>query len=230
MALQSGQFKLAGLFFTGILKFLQKYVKFPVENPSVKVKSKTQEAKSMNDNQIIELFFTRNEDAIQQTAYKYGTRLTGLAANILRNNEDAQECVNDTYLKAWDTIPPTNPNHFYAYLAKICRFFAFGKLDWKNAAKRNAEVVSLTQEMEECIPGSWHDTTVDSAEISSLVSSFLHRQTQENRMIFVRRYWYGDSISEIALRYKLSQSNVAMRLSRARSKLAAYLKKEGIHV
>ena len=84
--------------------------------------------------------------------------------------------------------------------------------------------------MEECIPGSWYDTTVDSAEISSLVSSFLHRQTQENRMIFVRRYWYGDSISEIALRYKLSQSNVAMRLSRTRSKLAAYLKREGIHV
>lgn len=139
----------------------------------------------MNDNQIIELFFTRNEDAIQQTAYKYGTRLTGLAANILRNNEDAQECVNDTYLKAWDTIPPTKPNHFYAYLAKICRFFAFGKLDWKNAAKRNAEVVALTQEMEECIPGSWHDTTVDSAEISSLVSSFLHGQTQENRMILL---------------------------------------------
>ena len=184
----------------------------------------------MNDNQIIELFFTRNEDAIQQTVYKYGTRLTGLAANILRNNEDAQECVNDTYLKAWDTIPPTKPNHFYAYLAKICRFFAFGKLDWKNAAKRNAEVVALTHEMEECIPGSWHDTTVDSAEISSLVSSFLHRQTQENRMIFVRRYWYGDSISEIALRYKLSQSNVAMRLSRTRSKLASYLKKEGIRV
>ena len=79
----------------------------------------------MNDNQIIKLFFTRNEDAIAQTAYKYGTRLTGLAANIVRNNEDAQECVNDTYLKAWDTIPPTKPEHFFAYLAKICRFFCF---------------------------------------------------------------------------------------------------------
>ena len=72
----------------------------------------------MNDNQIIKLFFTRNEDAIAQTAYKYGTRLTGLAANIVRNNEDAQECVNDTYLKAWDTIPPTKPEHFFAYLEK----------------------------------------------------------------------------------------------------------------
>ena len=88
----------------------------------------------------------------------------------------------------------------------------------------------MTQEMEECIPSSWQDETVDSGEISSLVSSFLHGQTPENRMIFVRRYWYGDSVSEIALRYELSQSAVLMRLSRTRSKLAAYLKKEGIHV
>ena len=184
----------------------------------------------MNDNQIIELFFTRNEDAIQQTAYKYGTRLTGLAANIVRNNEDAQECVNDTYLKAWDTIPPTKPDHFFAYLAKICRFFAFGRLDWNNAAKRNAEVVALTQEMEACIPSSWQDATVESCEISHLVNSFLHRQTQENRMIFVRRYWYGDSVGEIAQRFGVSQSAVMMRLSRTRSKLASYLKKEGISV
>ena len=96
----------------------------------------------MNDNQIIKLFFTRNEDAIAQTDNKYGSRLLGLAANIVRNNEDAQECVNDTYLKAWDTIPPTKPEHFFAYLAKICRFFAFGRLDWNNAAKRNGEVVA----------------------------------------------------------------------------------------
>ena len=184
----------------------------------------------MNDNQIIELFFTRNEDAIQQTAYKYGTRLTGLAANIVRNNEDAQECVNDTYLKAWDTIPPTKPDHFFAYLAKICRFFAFGRLDWNNAAKRNAEVVALTQEMEACIPSSWQDATVESYEISHLVSSFLHGQPQENRMIFVRRYWYGDSVSQIAQRYEISQSAVLMRLSRMREKLAVYLKKEGFQV
>lgn len=184
----------------------------------------------MNDNQIIKLFFARDEDAIQQTDRKYGTRLTGLAVNIIRNNEDAQECVNDTYLKTWDTIPPAKPDHFYAYLAKICRFFAFGRLDWNHAAKRNGEVVALTREMEACIPSSWQDTSVDSGEISRLVSLFLRQQTPENRMIFVRRYWYGDSVSELALRYELSQSAVLMRLSRTRSKLAAYLKKEGISV
>ena len=144
--------------------------------------------------------------------------------------EDAQECVNDTYFKAWDTIPPTKPVHFFAYLAKICRHFAFDRLDWNNAAKRKAEVVALTQEMEACIPGHWQETDVRSAEISRLVSSFLWKQTADNRMIFVRRYWYGDSVSEIALRYEISQSAVLMRLSRMREKLAIYLKKEGFQV
>ena len=167
----------------------------------------------MNDEQIIQLFFTRNEDAIRQTDDRYGAK-----------------CVNDTYLKAWNTIPPTKPVHFFAYLAKICRHFAFDRLDWNNAAKRKAEVVTLTQEMEACIPGQWQETDVRSAEISRLVGSFLWKQTADNRMIFVRRYWFGDSVSEIALRYEISQSAVLMRLSRMREKLAVYLKKEGFQV
>lgn len=184
----------------------------------------------MNDDQIIKLFFTRNEDAIQQTAYKYGTRLQSMAVNIVQDTQDAQECVNDTYLKAWDTIPPTKPGHFFAYLAKICRYISFGKLDWKNAAKRKAEVVALTQEMEECIPGSWQDAQMESKELSRIIGAFLRTQTPENRMIFVRRYWYADSVSQIAQRYEINESAVTMRLRRTRDKLAAYLKKEGITV
>ena len=92
----------------------------------------------MNDEQIIQLFFTRNEDAIRQTDDRYGAKLTRLSENIVGSREDAQECVNDTYFKAWDTIPPTKPVHFFAYLAKICRHFAFDRLDWNNAAKRKA--------------------------------------------------------------------------------------------
>ena len=178
----------------------------------------------MNDEQIIQLFFTRNEDAIRQTDDRYGAKLTRLSENIVGSREDAQECVNDTYLKAWNTIPPTKPIHFFAYLAKICRHLAFDRLDWNNAAKRRAEVVALTQEMEECIPGQWQEADVRSAEISRLVGSFLWK------MIFVRRYWFGDSVSEIALRYEISQSAVLMRLSRMREKLAVYLKKEGFQV
>ena len=184
----------------------------------------------MNDEQIIQLFFTRNEDAIRQTDDRYGAKLTRLSENIVGSREDAQECVNDTYLKAWNTIPPTKPIHFFAYLAKICRHLAFDRLDWNNAAKRKAEVVALTQEMEECIPGQWQEKDVRSAEISRLVGSFLWKQTADNRMIFVRRYWFGDSVSEIALRYEISQSAVLMRLSRMQEKLAVYLKKEGFQV
>ena len=184
----------------------------------------------MNDNEIIQLFFTRNEDAIQQTADRYGASLTRLSENILRNREDAQECVNDTYLKAWNTIPPTRPKRFFTYLARICRYSAFDRLDWNNAAKRKAEVVALTQEMEECIPGTWLEEELTNAEVSSLIGDFLRKQPADTRMIFVRRYWYGDSVSEIALRYEISQNAVMMRLSRTRSKLAAYLKKEGIRV
>ena len=179
----------------------------------------------MNDNEIIQLFFTRNEDAIQQTADRYGASLTRLSENILRNREDAQECVNDTYLKAWDTIPPTRPQRFFIYLARICRHFAFDRLDWNNAVKRKAEVVALTQEMEECIPGTWLEAELTTREISTLIGEFLRKQPADTRMIFVRRYWYGDSVSEIALRYEISQNAVMMRLSRTRSKLAAYLKK-----
>ena len=106
----------------------------------------------MEDANIIELYFARNENAIQQTDAVYGRKLYCLADRILHDPQDSEEAVNDTYMKTWDTIPPNRPAYFYAYLAKICRHFALGKLDWKAAAKRKAEVVSLTDEMALCIP------------------------------------------------------------------------------
>lgn len=184
----------------------------------------------MEDKQIIDLFFARNEDAIQHTADTYGNRLFVLADNIVRNDQDAEESVSDTYLKAWDTIPPQKPNHFFAYLAKICRHFALGKLDWKNAAKRKAEVVSLTQEMELCIPDDRRNAELEGKELGRILSSFLRTLTPENRMVFVRRYWYVDTVADIAARYGISESAVMTRLSRTRDKLRVYLKKEGIRV
>ena len=184
----------------------------------------------MEDKQIIDLFFARNEDAIQHTADTYGNRLFVLADNIVRNDQDAQECVSDTYLKAWDTIPPQKPNHFFAYLAKICRHFALGKLDWKNAAKRKAEVVSLTQEMELCIPDDRRNAELEGKELGRILSACLRTLTPENRMVFVRRYWYVDTVADIAARYGISESAVMTLLSRTRDKLRVYLKKEGIRV
>ena len=184
----------------------------------------------MEDSKIIELFFARSEDAIKHTDETYGRRLYHLAENIVKNGQDAEESVSDTYLKAWDTIPPQKPRHFFAYLAKICRNLALNKLDWKTAAKRNAEVVSLTQEMETCIPDKTRDREMEDKELSAVLDRFLRTLTQDNQMVFLRRYWYADTVREIAQRYGISESAVTMRLRRTRDKLAAYLKKEGIPV
>lgn len=184
----------------------------------------------MDDNKIIELYFARNEDAIAQTDAAYGRRLFALADNIVKNGQDAEESVSDTYMKAWATIPPQKPTYFFAYLARICRHCALGKLDWKTAAKRKAEIVSLTQEMELCIPDRHADAVMESRELGRLLDGFLRTLTPENRMVFLRRYWYADPISQIAVRCGISESAVAMRLSRTRDKLCTYLKKEGIQV
>ena len=184
----------------------------------------------MDDTAIIELYWAKNQDAITETEKAYGRRLQGIAQRIVLVREDAQECVSDTYLKAWETIPPTKPNHLFAYLAKICRHFALGMLDWKNAAKRKAEVVSLTTEMEACIPDSRRDFQLEEKELGRILSDFLRTLSTENRMIFLRRYWYVDTVAEIAKRYGLSEGAVMTRLSRIRGKLAKYLEKEGIRV
>lgn len=170
----------------------------------------------MEDEKILALYFARDEEAIRQTQACYGGRLTVLAQNILRSREDAEESVNDTYLTAWQTIPPKKPNFFLAYLSKICRNFAFGKLDWQQAAKRRAEVVTLSQEMEQCIPDKAREAELESREIARAVNDFL------------RRYWYCDTIEEIAQRYGMGQSKVKMRLRRIRQQLAIHLEQEGI--
>ena len=184
----------------------------------------------MDDSKIVELLFARNEDGIKHIDDTYGRRLFALADNIVRNDQDAEESVSDTYMKAWDTIPPQKPMHLFAYLAKICRYFALKKLDWKQAAKRNAEVVSLTQEMETCIPDTSRDAEVEARELGRILDAFLRTLSEENLLVFMRRYWYVDTIAEIAARYGISESAVNMRLNRTRAKLSAYLKKEGICV
>ena len=184
----------------------------------------------MEDSKIIELFFARNEDAIRHTDDTYGRKLFALADNIVKDHQDAEESVSDTYLKAWDTTPPKRPVHFFASLAKICRHFALGRLDWKKAAKRNAEVVSLTSEMELCIPDERRALQLEAKELGRLLDSFLRTLTPENRMVFMRRYWYVDTIAEIAMRYGISESAVNMRLNRTRAKLCTYLEQEGIKV
>lgn len=182
----------------------------------------------MEDTQIIDLFFSRDQQAIQQTEKKYGHLCYHIAWNILSSREDAEESVSDTYMKAWENIPPTKPTFFYAYLAKICRFLAMGKLDWNNAAKRKAEVVELSDEMENCIPDLSREIQIQSQELGALLNEFLGTLSPENRQIFMRRYWYAESIAEIAQRFHLGESNVKTKLMRTRNALRSFLEKEGI--
>lgn len=184
----------------------------------------------MEDSKIIALYFARSEEAIRHTDATYGRSLFALADNIVHNDQDAEESVSDTYLRAWNTIPPQKPRHFFAYLATICRRFALDKLDWKSAAKRKGEVVSLTQEMESCIPDTAAEREVDRKELGRALDAFLRTLTPENRMVFLRRYWYMDTVAEIAVRYGISESAVSMRLNRTRGRLKLYLEKEGIPV
>ena len=184
----------------------------------------------MEDIKIIELFWARNEDAIAETDAAYGRKLRALANKILNNREDAEESVSDTYMKIWEIIPPQRPNYFYAFIASICRHLSFHKVDWKLAAKRNAEVVALTEEMELCIPDTSRDREMEAKEIGKVLNTFLENLPKETRLIFLRRYWHVDTIAEIAARYGITESKVKMQLSRTRAKLCTYLEKEGIRV
>lgn len=186
----------------------------------------------MEDNKLIALFFDRNEDAIRCTHQVYGRRLHTLSLGIVKNDQDAQECVSDTYLRAWNAIPPQRPAHLRGYLSKICRNQAFGKLDWQNAAKRGGQMVALTEELAACLPdrAQDQDLELEGKELGRMLTNFLGAQSQESRRIFIRRYWYCDSIQEIAQRYGLRESTVKTRLFRTREKLRTYLQKEGIYV
>lgn len=184
----------------------------------------------MEDAKIIELFWTRNEDAIAETDASYGRKLRTLATKILDNREDAEESVSDTYMKTWEIIPPQRPAYFYAFIASICRHLSFHKIDWKQAAKRNAEVVALTAEMEMCIPDTRRDREMEAKELGKVLNVFLESLPKETRLIFLRRYWHMDAIAEIATRYGITQSKVKMRLSRTRAKLRTFLEQEGIVV
>lgn len=184
----------------------------------------------MEDDKIIALYWAREESAIRETDVAYGSRLHTLSDRILNSYEDSQECVSDTYLKAWNTMPPQWPKYLFAFLAKICRFICFGRLDWNNAAKRKADVVSLSAEMELCIPDRSVDARLEGEELGRLLNAFLDTLSKDSRLIFMRRYWYADSIEDIALRYSMGTSKVKTQLYRTRLKLKEYLEKEGITV
>ncbi len=183
----------------------------------------------MEDVRIIELYWARSQDAITQTKTKYGRLIFSIAMRILRVSEDANECENDTYLKAWNSMPPQRPDNLSAYLGKIARNLSLDRYEREHAQKRGGSQVPLIlDELEECIPSA-PDGGVP-LELRDLLNRFLESQTERARVLFVRRYWFGDSVKEIAEQYGLGESLVKMTLLRSRNALRALLEKEGVSI
>ena len=182
----------------------------------------------MEDLEIINLFWNRSEQAITELDAKYGFAVKKTAANILRNRLDVEECVNDTYLGVWNTIPPQKPNPLVSYVCRIARNLAVKKYHANTAFKRDGRYDATLDELAECIPASI-DIEADYAakELSAAISRFLDTLSYEDRFCFVRRYWFADSISDIAAATHRKAHFVSVRLFRTREKLLRYLKKEG---
>ena len=186
----------------------------------------------MDDHQIIELYWNRSEDAITQTDHKYGAYCRTISMNILHNQQDAEECVSDAYLAVWNSIPPQRPLMFSAFLGKITRNISLHLWQKNHAAKRGGGDTGLIlSELEECLSDARTlEDALDSRMIGRMLNSFLEILPQEQRVVFVWRYWYADSIEEIAARMQLSPSKVTSMLFRLRKKLRTYLEKEGISI
>ena len=183
----------------------------------------------MDDSKLIELYFSRNESAIIYTQNKYGGYCYKIAYNILLDDEESKECVNDTYLAAWESIPPVKPEILSAFLGKITRNISLKRLRAKTAQKRGGGNTDLIfDELNDCIPdkNSVLDA-VDANELALLIDSFLRNLPKEERILFLRRYWYFDSIDTLSKTFGLGLAQVKMRLSRIRKKLLLKLEKEG---
>lgn len=185
----------------------------------------------MEDNQIIELYWKRLENAISETDKKYGKYCTYIAYNILQNKEDSKECVNDTYLRTWNSIPPQRPNILKLFLAKITRNLAINKYEKNKAKKRNDNVEIVLEELEQCLTSE--ESIENSTEYNELVkhlNDFLKNLTIEKRKIFLDRYWYISSIKDIASKNKMKENNVKVTLYRIRNELKEYLNERGVIV
>lgn len=184
--------------------------------------------REISDAELVKLYLARDNTAVELTMRKYGKRLMRFASGFLADERDAEECVNDAFLKAWNSIPPQQPDDLFPYLARLCRFTAYDIIEKKNTVKRGAQVVELTREMEECIPDTSGDEDMPSEELTAALNAFLGTLPRETRSVFVRRYWFGDSVSEIAVRFGFSESKVKTSLHRTRGKLRKYLLKKGV--
>ena len=178
----------------------------------------------MTDEKIIELFFERSEQAIEELGKKYGKVCHSISYNILNERQDAEECVNDAYLGVWNAIPPARPNPLLAFICKIVRNISLKRYEQNTATKRNSHYDIAIEELEDCLASP---TTIEQEiaerELTKIIESFLDSLSKENRMIFLRRYWFFDTYADIAKQLGLTEKNISVRLTRIRKELRAYL-------
>lgn len=182
----------------------------------------------MEDHEIIRLLWERVEKAVSALSDKYGRLVFQLSRNIVGNDEDAAECTNDTWLGVWDSIPPQKPQVLRAYVCRVGRNLSLKRYRSNTAAKRNTAYDVSIDELAECLADSSVEEVWSARELGRAIDRFLDRLDKENRIIFMRRYWFSDSISTIAALMGMSENNISVRLSRIRSRLRDYLKMEGI--
>ena len=185
----------------------------------------------MDDKIIIQHYWDRDERAISETDEKYGSFCFSIAENILGNKEDSGECVNDTYLKTWNTIPPQRPKIFPAFIGKIVRNLSYDRYARNKTAKRGGgQINAVFDELEECIADRAADVECDENELKEAIDSFVQMLSVRNRKIFVRRYWYTESVKSIAEKMNMTENSVSAVLKRIRIKLQKYLAKRGFDV
>lgn len=184
----------------------------------------------MDDQKIIEMFFARSEMAIQSLATKYEKLLHKVSFQILHNDEDVAECINDTYLGVWNAIPPARPNPLSAFVCKITRNLSLNKYRANTAAKRDASMDVSLEELSPSIVTPSAEEEWNAKELGKQINRFLHTLGQENRVLFVRRYWFADSVKDIARDMRISENLASVRLKRIRKQLKFFLEKEGYKV
>ena len=184
----------------------------------------------MDDLRIIELYFERDEQAIKETDSKYGKLCHSIAYNILNNREDSEECVNDTYVGVWNTIQPTRPNNFISFVCRIARNLSLKRLEFMKREKRSANMLLSFEELAAVLPDERYAPNISDEDVGKVISEFLRNQKEDAKNVFIRKYYFFDSIGEIAKRYSFTESKVKNMLFYTRNKLKDYLIKEGVEI
>lgn len=181
----------------------------------------------MDDKRIIALFWDRVEGAIDAVRKKYGKLLFQIGLNILNDKQDAEEAENDTYLALWNAIPPARPDPFPPYICRVCRNTALKQLARRDAQKRNSRYDLCLDELSDILSGNALEDLLDGRALGQAIDRFLCTLGKEDRILFVRRYWFGDDIGDLSKRFAISRSNTSVRLYRIRDKLKYFLIQEG---